>query len=123
MFKKMLLAGAVILGGSMFATEKADAQVYGSVVRYGSPVYGSPVYRSPVRVYSPYVAPRYGSGYRYGYGYQSGFRGPAFGGPMFRGPAFGAPAFRGPAFRGPMYGPGWGRSGFSLSIGPVYRGW
>jgi hypothetical protein len=122
MFRKMLLAGAVVFAGSLFTSKAADAH-YGPVVRYGSPM---------VRTYNPYVAPRYG--------YRSGFRGPVYGGSMYGGsmygrPMYGGPVYRsyrgpvgfGPGFGGPMYGPGFGpgfgRTGISIGVGPVWRGW
>jgi hypothetical protein len=118
MIKKMLLAGAVLLAGSLFTSQKADAQF--GVVRYGAPVVRGPVVRGPmVRGFNPYVGQRYGA---YRYGYQPGFRGGAWGAPYYR--SYMGPMGVGPrGFVGPMYGPGFGRSGFSMSIGPMYRGW
>jgi hypothetical protein len=127
MFKKMLLAGAVIVGGALCTADNADAQ-FGPVVRFGGPAFGGPVMRGPVyggpmvRTVNPYMMPRYGAGYRYGF--QPNYR---VGYPGYR---FNTPAYR--SFRGPMgpvygpgfYGPGFGRpSGFSVNVGPVFRGW
>jgi|GEM_PF-2213418 len=112
MFKKILLAGTLLLGGSMLVPEPAQAQVYGPVIRYG----GGRVYVPPVRTYRNY-------GYSpYRYGYRSGYQ------PYFRGPALRAPAYGGyyRSYRSPYgypyYAPRSG-AGFSLQIGPVYRGW
>lgn len=107
MFKKLMLAGTLLLGGSMLVPEQAAAQVYGPVIRYGGTVY-----RPPVGVYRSYRYAPY-------YGYQ----------PYFRGPAFGAPAYRGyyrsyrVPYGYPYYYPSRRGTGFSLQIGPVYRGW
>ncbi len=112
MFKKILLAGTLMLGGTMLAPEPAQAQYYGPVIRYGV----GRVYVPPVRPYRSYRYSPYYNGYRYGYE------------PYFRGPAFGAPAYRGyyrsyrPSYGYPYYAPPRG-TGFSLQIGPVYRGW
>ena len=113
MFKNLMLAGTLLLGGAMLVPEQATAQVYGPVIRYGS----GRVYVPPVRTYRPYNYAPYYRSYRYGYQ------------PYFRGPAFGAPAYRGyyRSYRSPYgYPYYYGRprgSGFSLQIGPVYRGW
>ena len=120
MFKKMVLAGTLLLGGSLLVPEQAEAQVYGPVIRYG----GGPVYVPPVTTYRSYGYSPYRSGYRYGY--QPYFRGPAFGAPAYRGPVYpyGGPVYR--SYRSPYgypyYAPRRG-TGFSVQIGPVYRGW
>ena len=108
MFKKLMLAGTLLMGGAMLVPEPAQAQVYGPVIRYGR----GHAYVPPVTTYRYRYSP-------YRYGYQ----------PYFRGPAYGAPAYRGPVYRSyrtPYYNRYYTprrSTGFSLRIGPVYRGW
>lgn len=112
MLKKMLLAGAVLLAGSMIAPKSAEAS-HG--MRYRAPGWAAP----PVRSFRPYYGPRYGAGFRYGappvmrYG-APGYWGPRYGVPMRRGPSVGI----GIGVGRPM----WGRPG-GVFIGPGFRGW
>jgi len=117
MFKKLLLAGAVVLAGSAMVAQTAEAQgrygpyrSFGPSYRSVGPVYRSgrpvivapaPVYRSQ-RVYSAYPQ------YNYGYGFAP---------PVYQ-------SYRPSVGRGmgnfgyPVYGPTFGTPrGFSLYIG------
>jgi hypothetical protein len=101
MFKKILLAGAVVFAGAMFTSSSAEA--HGP---YGP---RGPVYRSgrPVVVVPPYVR-SYRPPVNYGYGFDRGYRNPwapsPWGPPVYR-------SYRAPVdpFGYPIYGPGFGR--------------
>lgn len=116
MFKKLILAGAVVLAGSALWAQSAEAQgpfrfnrSYGPIYRSARPVVvaPAPVYRSH-RVYSAYPS------YQYGYGYDAY----SYGAPVYQ--SYRPSVSVGVSGYGyPGYGPALGTPrGFSFYFGP-----